>query len=219
MSHQRRFCAAHSSTLSLDRLYRACPSCLPPAVPQLSRPTCQQYLQSLLMRSDGGRRWIRLLHRDVHPSLVPGRAMLLHTLTVGPRRARLNHLITRWPPVTRPTIPRCPLLQLRLLGSPFGSFVLRTVLWLPAGRNLFRFRRLPDNLCQALFTQLRKWIRRLPHLHPGATRSFVCRRDCNSQVHFLLSCFLYFSPLRGFSFLLDDFITACPAAPHEYSMA
>ena len=97
-----------------------------PAVPQLPRPTSELCLQSLLMRSDGVRRWIRLLHLDARASLVSGRAMSLHTLTVGLRRALLNHLVTRWLPVTPLAILCFPLLQIRLLGSQFGSSVRLT---------------------------------------------------------------------------------------------
>ena len=91
------------------------------------------------MRSDAGRSWIRLLHLDVHPSLVPSSAMTLRKLalglcvaerfmqnTFGPRRARLNHLVTWWPPVTPLTMHRLQLLLLSLVGSPFCSLVRGT---------------------------------------------------------------------------------------------
>ena len=82
---------------------------------------------------------MRLLLLDVHPSLVPGSAMTFRKLalglcvaerfmqhTFGPRRARLNHLVAWWPPVTPLTMHRLQLLHLGLLGSPFGSLVRGT---------------------------------------------------------------------------------------------
>ena len=44
----------------------------------------------------------------------------------GPRRARLNHLVTWWPPVTPLTMHRLHLLHLGIIGSPFGSLVRGT---------------------------------------------------------------------------------------------
>ena len=84
---------------------------------------------------------MRLLLLDVHPSLVPGSAMTFRKLalglcvaerfmqhTFGPRRARLNHLVTWWPPVTPLTMHRLQLLlHLGLVGSPFGSLVPGTL--------------------------------------------------------------------------------------------